>query len=702
MVIEMEKRKWLWKRKSSDKSPGETESSGSLSSYSERFSDEQDALKEFPDHDKQSPEVTSQAATVDDESMESLKCLTEKLSAALFNVSAKEDLVKQHAKVAEEAIAGWEKAENEVAVLKQQLDAAVQQNLTLEVRVSHLDGALKECVRQLRQARDEHEKRIQDAMAEKNEWESEKTALEKQLLKLQTQMEAGKAATPISTDPDILVTLKRLERENTALKIELRSCSEVLEIRTIERDLSTQAAETASKQQLESIKKVTKLEAECRKLQVMSRKSSPFNDQRSSAVLSFYVDSVTDSQSDSGEQLNIVDNDGLKMSKLETRECEPSCSNSWALALIAELDQFKNEKAMPKTLAACSIEIDMMDDFLEMEQLAALSETANKTPSVTSDAVPHDSPNVENPLAAEHHSISQRVIELEQKLEKIEAEKAELESALSESQDALKVSAVQLKETQTRLEELQKELRVVNESKELLEFQIYGMQVEARTMTVNIDSLKTEVEREKSLSSEMEAKCRELENELKKRAQEVELHQTSGSNGELKIKQEDLAVAADKLAECQKTIASLGKQLQSLATLEDFLLDTVNLPGGGSVVAKAGGELWKLHVNETFTPKRDSDPSKVEEENEYHSMNADDEESPASLSSLSTSSATQANTAKSKNGFSSYLVLIYYDLRKSLSCSFLLNPDEYETAVLVPQLVVSRSLLYMQREDMFY
>ena len=35
-----------------------------------------------------------------------LKNLSEKLSAALVNVSAKEDLVKQHAKVAEEAIAG--------------------------------------------------------------------------------------------------------------------------------------------------------------------------------------------------------------------------------------------------------------------------------------------------------------------------------------------------------------------------------------------------------------------------------------------------------------------------------------------------------------------------------------------------------------------------------------------------------------------
>lgn len=649
MVVEMEKRKWLWKRKPSDKSPGETESSGSLSSYSERYSDEQDALKEFHDHRKQSPEVTSKAATIDEETNESLRCLTEKLSAALVNVSAKEDLVKQHAKVAEEAIAGWEKAESEVAVLKQQLDAAVQQNLMLEVRVSHLDGALKECVRQLRQARDEQEKIIQDALAEKNEWESEKTALEKQLLKLQIHVEAGKAEMPTSTDPDILVSLKCLEKENTALKSELHSCSEVLEIRTIERELSIQAAETASKQQLESIKKVTKLEAECRKLQAMARKSSPFNDQRSSAVSSFYVDSVTDSQSDSGERLNTVDNDALKMSRLETREYEPSCSNSWASALIAELDQFKNEKATPKTLAACSIEIDMMDDFLEMEQLAALSETANKTPSVISDAVPHDSPNVENPLAAEYDALSQRVVELEKKLEKIEAEKAELENALSKSQDALMVSSLQHKETQTRLEDLQKELDVVNESKELLEFQLYGMEVEARTMSVNIDSLKREVEKEKSLSSDKEARCRELENELRNRAQEVELQQTSGSNGELKIKQEDLAVAADKLAECQKTIASLGKQLQSLATLEDFLIDTANLPGGGSVVAKAGGELWKLHVNETFTPKRDSDPTKFEEENVSHSKNGNEGESPASSSS---SSGTQASTnGKSKNGF---------------------------------------------------
>lgn len=40
--VKMDRRSWLWRRKSSEKSPsGETESSGSLSSHSERFSDDQ-------------------------------------------------------------------------------------------------------------------------------------------------------------------------------------------------------------------------------------------------------------------------------------------------------------------------------------------------------------------------------------------------------------------------------------------------------------------------------------------------------------------------------------------------------------------------------------------------------------------------------------------------------------------------------------
>ena len=60
----------------------------------------------------QSPEVASKVAASGDEVNDNVKSLTEKLSAALLNVGAKDDSVKQRAKVVKEAVAGWEKVEN--------------------------------------------------------------------------------------------------------------------------------------------------------------------------------------------------------------------------------------------------------------------------------------------------------------------------------------------------------------------------------------------------------------------------------------------------------------------------------------------------------------------------------------------------------------------------------------------------------------
>lgn len=60
-------------------------------------------LKVSPNH-TQSPEISSQSAS--DEVNETVKALTQKLSGALLSISAKEDLVNQHAKVAEEAVLG--------------------------------------------------------------------------------------------------------------------------------------------------------------------------------------------------------------------------------------------------------------------------------------------------------------------------------------------------------------------------------------------------------------------------------------------------------------------------------------------------------------------------------------------------------------------------------------------------------------------
>ncbi|KAL6312726.1 hypothetical protein AAG906_010678 [Vitis piasezkii] len=542
-------------------------------------------MRVYPNQNSPSPEVTSKAAPVDEEVNDSVKSLTEKLSAALLNISAKEDLVKQHAKVAEEAVSGWEKAENEVFSLKQQLEAVAQKNSALEDRVGHLDGALKECLRQLRQAREEQEQKIHEAVVKRtHEWESTKSELESQIVEIQAQLQTAKAETVATVDPGLELKLGAAEKENAALKLQLLSREEELEIRTIEQELSTQAAETASKQNLESIKKVAKLEAECRRLKAMARKASSANDHKSITASSVCVESLTDSQSDSGERLLALEIDTRKMTGLDTNECEPS------------------------------VEIDLMDDFLEMERLVALPETENRSCCLESGAISDKHiGGSESPLKAQLEAMIDRTAELEEKLEKMEAEKMELDMALSECQNQLETSQGRLKEVEEKLVELQTQLALASESKrnaeeeiqttnakrEVAESRLIVVEAEIKTMLSKVLSLEEEVEKERALSAEAASKCRKFEDELSRMKRETELRNLASSNGELKIKQEkELAVAASKLAECQKTIASLGRQLKSLATLEDLLLDSekpLQPMSEGLHHPKDGAEQWTLH-----------------------------------------------------------------------------------------------------------
>ncbi|XP_075479768.1 filament-like plant protein [Primulina tabacum] len=617
----MEKRTWLWKRKSSERSPGESDSSGSFSLYSERSSDEQDVLRESPSTGTQSPEVTTKSTLfVDDQGKDTVKNLTEKLSAALVNIRAKEDLVQQHAKVAEEAVAGWEKAENEVDALKQQLDVAMQQNTSLDVRVSHLDAALKECVRQLRQAKDEQEQRIADALIKKDaDYDIAKAELDKQILDLQAQIEAARVENDASIDASTLLVLEAMEKENSYLKDKLLFRCRDLETMMIERDLSTQAAETASKLQLDSIKKIAKLETKCRKLQAAARRSYKYV-----AYSSFYAESAKDSQSDGGERLNALDIDAYnKRSDMEKNGYETSSSDSWASVLISKLDNLKNEKLTSTSFAVTrGTEIDMMDDFLEMERLAALDDAKFNMPLTESEAVSADTP-----VNPEFETLIKRV-------EKLEVEKLELETGAS-----LNASKGRLEEVEIMVEELQKELTAVNGAKELLEFQLIGMEAEARTTSSYVDSLKAENEKERTESVELKVKCQDLENELCRTTKESELNQSKITNPESELKKEDLTVAADKLAECQKTIASLGRQLKSLATLEDFLMDTSNMPG--------------LSSNGTDSPKCDSNPSRISMDAIVQFENGKSVESPV-YSCSSTSSANHTTSVKSRNGFGKF------------------------------------------------
>ncbi|KAJ0024543.1 hypothetical protein Pint_08180 [Pistacia integerrima] len=542
----MEKRKWLWKRKSSERSPGETESSGSISSHSERYSDDQEALKASPNHSAQSPEVTSKAVSNGEDINDSVRTLTEKLSAALVNVSAKEDLVKQHAKVAEEAIAGWEKAENEVGVLKQKLEAAVQQNSTLEARVSHLDGALKECVRQLRQGREKQEQKIQEAVEKKTrEWEATKLELETQVLELQSKAEAVKSEPPVQIDPDLCHKLELFKKENSALKNELLSQTEELEIRAIERDLSAQAAETASKQHLESIKKVAKLEAECRKLKAMACRSSSINDLKSGTASSIYVESLVDSQSDSGERLNAVEIDIHKMNGSELSKSELSCSDSWASALIVELDQFKNEKASSRNLPASSIEIDLMDDFLEMERLAAMPNSGSGN-NIESKAVTKQSIDAESSLRTELEAMIHRTAELEEKIEKMKAEKGELQEKiekleaekgeLEEEVEKMEAEKCELEEKVEKMEaekcELEEKVEKMEAEKSELEEKVEKTEAEKCELIEEMEKMEAEKGELREEMEKMEAETSELREEMEKmEAEKSELEDVKGKDG---------------------------------------------------------------------------------------------------------------------------------------------------------------------------
>ncbi|PWA46959.1 hypothetical protein CTI12_AA504660 [Artemisia annua] len=75
--------------------------------------------------------------------------------AAHDEITTKENVVKQQAKVADNAV-----SEVEAATLKNHLESVTLLKLTAEDKVSHLHGALKECMRQIRNIKEEHTQNI--------------------------------------------------------------------------------------------------------------------------------------------------------------------------------------------------------------------------------------------------------------------------------------------------------------------------------------------------------------------------------------------------------------------------------------------------------------------------------------------------------------------------------------------------------------
>ncbi|KAG4214282.1 hypothetical protein ERO13_A01G111900v2 [Gossypium hirsutum] len=307
-------RRWPWKKKSSDKADKDAaaaaaEADAAAAALASAASQNDQNTYKKPKYVQISMESYSHLTGLEnqvkiyEEQVQTLeneiKHLNEKLSAANSEISGKEDLVKQHTKVAEEAVSGWEKAEAEALALKNHLESVTLLKLTAEDRASHLDGALKECMRQIRNLKEEHEQKLQDLAVSKNkqcekiklELEAKIAYLDQELCKSAAENDAISRSLQERSNMLVKITeeksqaetqieclkgnIESCEREINSLKYEIHVVSKELEIRNEERNMSMRTAEAANKQHMEGVKKIAKLEAECQRLRGLVRKKLP-------------------------------------------------------------------------------------------------------------------------------------------------------------------------------------------------------------------------------------------------------------------------------------------------------------------------------------------------------------------------------------------------------------------------------------------
>ncbi|CAH9137832.1 unnamed protein product [Cuscuta epithymum] len=312
----MDRRSWPWKKKSSDKAAAEkilipaveSPTATTLSNASQGNETKQENYKK-PKYVQISVESYSHLTGLEDQVKsyeehvkmfeEEVKELNEKLSAAEDEMTNKDNLVKQHAKVAEEAVSGWEKAESEAAALKNHLESVTLSKLSAEDRALHLDGALKECMRQIRNLKEEHEQKLHEVILNRTkqfdkmrlELEAKISNLEQELLR--SAAENSALSRSLQERSNMLVKLSEeksraeaeiehqrsdiesCDKEINSLKYELHVIAKELEIRNEEKNMCARSAEVANKQHLEGVKKIAKLEGECQRLRGLVRKRLP-------------------------------------------------------------------------------------------------------------------------------------------------------------------------------------------------------------------------------------------------------------------------------------------------------------------------------------------------------------------------------------------------------------------------------------------
>lgn len=225
--------------------------------------------------------------------------LNEKLASVLLDCHAKDDPVTENEKSEQRATAGQENTEAEVDCLKKELDGAPNQGVAANEELSHSDAALKKCMQQLNSFREEHEQKIHDAVMETaSEFERAQKTLEGKLMETSKRLsnlaientnlsnalllkdklveELHKRASQTLAEFNALMArLDSTEKENAFLKYEFHMLQKELEVRNEELEYNRRSSDASRRQHLESVSKVTKLEAECQRLRTLMRKRLP-------------------------------------------------------------------------------------------------------------------------------------------------------------------------------------------------------------------------------------------------------------------------------------------------------------------------------------------------------------------------------------------------------------------------------------------
>uniref|UniRef100_M1CF91 Myosin heavy chain, fast skeletal muscle, embryonic n=1 Tax=Solanum tuberosum TaxID=4113 RepID=M1CF91_SOLTU len=252
------------------------------------------------DHSAKGNEMEEQTVPNETEYLEqSLKILDEKLATALSESNSKDEQLIKAAEMEQEAIAGQKKAEAEVLCLKKELNEAVHQREAANERIMHLNTALKDHMQQLASLREDDEQKIRDAeMRTSKEFEKALKKLEEKLaetnkrhanltlenchlnkvllVKGQIIEELTKSGVQAEAEFNALMSrLDSVEKENSFLRYEFQMLEREFHIRNEEVEFSHRSLDASHKQHLENVKKIRKLEADCQRLRLLTRKRLP-------------------------------------------------------------------------------------------------------------------------------------------------------------------------------------------------------------------------------------------------------------------------------------------------------------------------------------------------------------------------------------------------------------------------------------------